>query len=89
MDDIVISEETRLESDVITLGPMYVQAALALISDGGGVYLRFTSLDAIDRVESAMRALYHEALLENELAIQEELELHEDRMRHTRVLEDE
>lgn len=86
MDGIVISEKTELESDVVTLGPMDVRAILTLIYDGGKVTLRFTSLDAIERVESAMRALYYESLFVYETSLEEEgARFHGNRMRDGRA----
>lgn len=91
MEDIVISKETGFESDVAALGPKDVQGMLILSSNGGEVCLRFTSVDAIERIESAIHSLYYEALFDHELSLQEELEFYEKRVNrsHFSIIEDE
>ncbi|NPV81925.1 MAG: hypothetical protein HPY52_16965 [Firmicutes bacterium] len=73
MKEIVVSYGTKVESDVIVSGFADVRAMLTLIHEGGKATLRFTSLDAIERIESAMHALYYESLLEREMLEREAL----------------
>ena len=47
--------------------------------------MRFTSLDAIERVELAMRALYYEFLFVYETSLEEERKSHGNRMRNGRA----
>ncbi|HHY47056.1 MAG TPA: hypothetical protein GX506_07140, partial [Firmicutes bacterium] len=85
MKDIVVSERTKVESDVIVSSSADVRATLTLTHEGGKATLRFTSLDAIEMAESALHALYYESLLEREMLEQEALleEAHEFGMNRT------